>query len=59
VLKQFPQSPGNDETLLYLGQAYMLSGEKNKGKETFSRLSREFSSSRYLEDARKFMESNY
>lgn len=58
ALVRFPYSP-NDETLLYLGQAYMLSGEKAKGREVFSRLSAEYTSSPFLDDAKKFMEKNY
>lgn len=59
VLSRFPSSPNNDETLLYLGQAYMLSGERAKGREVFSRLSADYPSSRFLNDAKKFLEKNY
>jgi len=59
ALERFPASPLHDETLLYLGQAYMLSGEKAKGSEVFTRLSAEYASSPLLVDAKKFMEKNY
>jgi outer membrane protein assembly factor BamD len=59
VLTRFPSSPLNDETLLLLGQAYMLSGDRSKGSEVFRRLASEYASSRFLDDAKKFMEKNY
>jgi len=59
VLTRFPASPQNDEALLYLGKAYMLSGNKAKGREMFNRLSTEYAASSYLDEAKKFMEKNY
>jgi len=59
ALTRFPSSPLHDETLLYLGQAFMLAGDKAKGRETFNRLSAEFSTSRLLNEAKTFMEKYY
>jgi len=59
ALTTFSASPHNDETLLYLGEAYLLSGDKAKGKEIFNRLSTEYPASPFLKDASSFMEKNY
>lgn len=54
-----PDSPENDETLYYLGQAYIRSGDKEKGRETFNQLFKQFPSSTYIGDARKVMDKYY
>jgi len=59
ALTRFPASGLHDETLLYLGKAYMLSGEKPKGREIFNRLASEYAASPLLDDAKKFLEKNY
>lgn len=59
ALTRFAASPAHDETLLYLGQAFMLSGEKSKGRDVFSKLASDYPNSPYLNEARKFMEKNY
>ena len=59
ALARFPSSSVQDETLLYLGEAYISAGDKPKGRETLDRLSREYPASPYLDDARKFMEKHY
>lgn len=55
ALAQFPKSPIHDETLFYLGEAYLRSGEKAKGEQVLARLFNEFPSSRYVVDARKLL----
>lgn len=55
ALAQFPKSPINDETLFYLGEAYLRNGEKAKGEQVFTRLFDEFPASRYVVDARKLL----
>lgn len=55
ALARFPKSPLHDETLLYLGKAYLRSGEKAKGEEIFTRLFTEFPSSKHVAEARKFL----
>lgn len=59
ALSRFSSVPLHDETLLYLGQAYMLSGEKAKGRDVFGRLASDYPNSPFLNEARKFMEKNY
>lgn len=59
ALAKYPSSLVHDETLFYLGEAYILSGEKSKGRDVFKRLSTEYSSSKYVDDARKFMDKYY
>ncbi len=59
ALANFPAAPPQDETLFYLGKAYLLSGEKEKGREAFLRLSKEYASSKFVEDARKTMDKYY
>ncbi|KAF0219535.1 MAG: hypothetical protein FD174_1995 [Geobacteraceae bacterium] len=58
-LANYPKSPVHDETLLYLGEAYILAGEKTKGRDVFNRLSSEYGSSKYVDEARKFMGKYY
>jgi len=53
ALKAFPGLPHNDELLLYLGTAYREAGQKEKSRETFDRLVREFPDSIYAAEARK------
>ena len=59
ALFRFPGSPYHDETLYYLGQAYMESGEKAKGRSAFERLVQEFPSSSLVMKASSFMEDKY
>lgn len=59
ALTRFPGAPLNDETLYYLGQAYIRAGEKRKGREALNRLSTEYPNSPHIEDARKFMDKYY
>jgi outer membrane protein assembly factor BamD len=59
ALKRFPGSPAHDETLLYLGEAYLRSGDKAKGREVFNRLFTLFPSSRSVEQAKKVMDKYY
>lgn len=58
ALVRFPKTSAQDETLLYLGEAYVLSGDKAKGKETFDRLAKEFPASLHRAEASKFMKKH-
>ncbi|MFZ3209831.1 MAG: outer membrane protein assembly factor BamD [Geobacteraceae bacterium] len=55
ALEKFPKSPLHGETLFYLGEAYILAGDKEKGRDIFNRLFKEYPESRFVNDSRKFM----
>ncbi|RNC66601.1 MAG: outer membrane protein assembly factor BamD [Desulfuromonadales bacterium] len=59
ALKKYPRSPVHDETLFILGKSQILSGEKAKGRETFQRLFTEYRTSKYVDEARKFLDKNF
>lgn len=59
TLKKYPKSPINDETLFYLGSAYIRTGEKAKGRDAFQQLFAEYRTSKYVNEARKFLDKNY
>jgi outer membrane protein assembly factor BamD len=56
ALKTFADLPQRDEALLYLGRAYLESGEKAKGREVFGKLFKDFPASQYINDANKAMD---
>jgi outer membrane protein assembly factor BamD len=56
-LKMFADAARRDEVLFYLGKAYFEDGQKEKGKEVFGQLVKEFPGSSYIEDARKVMKN--
>ncbi len=58
-LHEFPTTPANDEALFYLGKAYILTGDKAKGRDVFNRLFKEYPLSQFIGKAKSFMESNY
>lgn len=58
AIEKFPTSPVNDEALFYLGQAYMKTGDKAKGKETLQRLIKDYKSSKFAEKTKKILEKN-
>jgi outer membrane protein assembly factor BamD len=55
-LKMFADSARRDEVLYYLGKAYLEDGQKEKGREIFGRLVREFPDSAFVADAKKAMD---
>jgi outer membrane protein assembly factor BamD len=59
ALKKYPRSPAHDETLFYLGSSYIRAGEKEKGRDTFQRLFAEHRTSKYVDEARKFLDKNF
>ncbi|MBT0652710.1 outer membrane protein assembly factor BamD [Geomobilimonas luticola] len=59
ALATFPKSPFHDETLFYLGEAYLRAGNREKGRGAFTRLFSEFRTSKYVEKARSVMDSYY
>jgi outer membrane protein assembly factor BamD len=59
ALKRFPASAYHDETLYYLGQAYLKAGNRTKGRDLFDRLTREFPASPLVMKASAFLADNY
>ncbi|MBT1072639.1 outer membrane protein assembly factor BamD [Pelotalea chapellei] len=57
ALKMFPDLPRRDEVLYYLGWSYLASGQKNKGREVYARLFKEFPASPHIDAANKKMDS--
>ena len=53
ALERFPRTHKLDETLFYLGKAYLKSGDTAKGKETFKRLATQFPDSPLNNEAAK------
>jgi len=53
ALVQYPEAKINDETLLYLGEAYLWSGNKEKGREVLNRLLGDYGTSKYVAEAKK------
>ena len=58
ALTNFPDYAGNDETLFYLGKAALEVRDNDKMRSAFSRLIREYPSSKYLDDTRKLLAKN-
>lgn len=58
MLKKYPNSYERDKAYYYLGQAYLLNGEKEKGISAFNTLFNDFVGSEYIPDAQKFIEAN-
>lgn len=59
ALVTFPKSPLHDETFFLLGACRLKSGEQDKAREAFNRLSTDFPDSRYIMEAGKLLEKYY
>lgn len=59
MFRVYPNYYDRDEAFYYLGQAYLLSGERVKSSEAFNRLFNQFPHSEYILSAQKFIEKNY
>jgi outer membrane protein assembly factor BamD len=59
IFKRYPNYYDRDKAYYYLGQAYMMNGEKDKSTETFNKLFVQFPGSEYIISAQKFVEKNY
>lgn len=55
ALKGFGDLPRSDETLFYLGSAYVENGQKPKGQEVYTRLLKEHATSSFVPEAKKAM----
>ena len=58
ALQRFPNAL-NDETLYYLGAAYLRNGDRDKARDSFNRLSKEYPTSRFVNEARRTMDKYY
>ena len=59
LLKKYPNYYERDKAYFYLGQAYLLSGEKEKAVVAFNTLFNDYIGSEYILDAQRFIEKNY
>ena len=53
ALERFPDTPKRDQTLLYLGKAYLKSGNEEKGREVLKRLATDYPDSPLNAEAAK------
>jgi len=59
ALAAFPKHPAHDETWYLLGAAYVKTGDMDKAKNAFNRLSTEFPDSKFVLEASKLLEKHY
>lgn len=55
ALEKYPGTPVNDEALFLLGDSYLRTGEKGKGREAMARLVKEYPNSRFTGKAKKVL----
>jgi len=56
ALYSFVDLPRSDETLFYLGQAYLKGGQEPKVREVYTRLLKEHSNSKFVPDIKKVID---
>lgn len=59
ALIAFPKDSLHDETLFLLGASRLQSGNQEKAREAFNKLSNDFPNSRFIMDASKLLEKHY
>jgi outer membrane protein assembly factor BamD len=59
LLTKYPNYYERDKAYFYLGQAYLLDGEKEKAIEAFNTLFNDYVGSEFILDAQRFIEENY
>ena len=59
LLKKYPNYYERDKAYYYLGQAYLLGGEKEKAVVAFNTLFNDYIGSEFILDAQRFIEKNY
>jgi outer membrane protein assembly factor BamD len=55
AVEKYPGAPVNDEALYLMGDSYLRTGEKGKGRETMARLVKEYPESRFVKKAKKVL----
>ena len=56
ALYSFVDLPRSDETLFYLGQAYLKGGQELKAQDVYTRLLKEYSNSKFVPDIKKVID---
>jgi len=59
LLKKYPNYYERDKAYYYLGQAYLMIGEKDKSVLAFNTLFNDYTGSEFIPDAQKFIANNY
>ncbi|MDT8443812.1 MAG: outer membrane protein assembly factor BamD [Desulfuromonadales bacterium] len=59
LLKKYPNYYERDKAYYYLGQAYLLGGEREKAVVAFNTLFNDYIGSEFILDAQRFIEKNY
>jgi outer membrane protein assembly factor BamD len=59
ALTAFPKSPLHDETWYLLGASQLRSGNPEKGRDAFNKLSTNFPDSKFIKEAGKLLEKHY
>jgi len=59
LLKKYPNYYERDKAYYYLGQAYLMIGEKEKAVVAFNTLFNDYVGSEFILDAQRFIEKNY
>ena len=59
LLEKYPNFYERDKAYYYLGQAYLLDGDKEKAVTAFNTLFNDYVGSEYILDAQRFIEKNY
>lgn len=59
LIKNYPDFNNMDEVYLYLGQAFLKNGEREKASEAFNALFKQFTGSEHIETAQEFIDENF
>jgi outer membrane protein assembly factor BamD len=58
LVEKFPKMPDEDKTLFLLGKSYLELDEREKAKEIFNKMVKEYPGSPYFEEAKKILEQS-